>query len=152
MTYTAYKFSQHTSTDSRDTEYRLLAQVTARLLSLKESQAATNLEGKRDLIDAVLWNRNVWSALRSDLASDGNRLPKEIRGSLISIAIWVEKECLRIVEEKGDLDALIEVNRNIMAGLKPHQDEGEGGERHAQAVSDTTSSSSSVLGNFVAAV
>lgn len=151
MSYTAYKFSQHTSTDTRDTEYRLLAQVTARLMDVKEKLAAhAGLAEKRDVVDAVLWNRDIWAALRADLSSDGNGLPKEIRGSLISISIWVEKECLQIVEEKGDLNAVIEVNRNIMAGLKPaHEDEGKS---HAPAAVVEHSSTSSVLGNFVAAV
>ncbi|HEY1095611.1 MAG TPA: flagellar biosynthesis regulator FlaF [Alphaproteobacteria bacterium] len=119
MGYSAYKFTNQQAKDTRDTEYRLLAQVTAALLVAKEKNSSSEL---RERIDAVLWNRDVWGALKADLSSEGNSLPKELRASLISIAIWVEKESLRVVDGKGDIDALIEVNRNIMEGLKPKDD------------------------------
>ncbi len=135
MSYTAYKFSQHTTNDTRDVEYRLLAQVTARLLDLKDKRKNADLAGKRDMVDAILWNRDIWNALKVDLSSDGNQLPAQLRASLISIAIWVEKECMKIVDDKGDLEAIIEVNRNIMAGLKPHND-------HAEKIDETDSLSS----------
>lgn len=123
MSYSAYKFSPQAASDGRDTEYRLLAQVTARLMSLHE-QAVAGTADKRSIVDAALWNRNIWAALRTDLLSEGNQLPKQLRASLVSIAIWIEKECMKVMDGQGDLHALIEVNRNIMAGLKPAQDGG----------------------------
>ena len=122
MSYSAYKFSPQTTNDGRDTEYRLLAQVTARLLALQDQKDTAHGRDRRELVDAVLWNRNIWAALRTDLLSDGNQLPKELRASLVSISIWIEKECVKVMDGKGDLHALIEVNRNIMAGLKPSHD------------------------------
>jgi flagellar protein FlaF len=107
MGYTAYRASQQQTQDTRDVEYRLLAQVTAALIAAKEKTAAYEL---REKLDAVLWNRDVWAALRVDLSSEGNNLPKELRASLISIAIWIEKESLRLLDGKGDIDAVIDVN------------------------------------------
>lgn len=136
MGYTAYKASQQQNQDTRDVEYRLLAQVTAALIAAKEKNAAYEL---REKLDAILWNRDVWSALRVDLSSDGNGLPKELRASLISIAIWVEKESLRLLDGNGDIDALIDVNRNIMAGLKPHSDADDQSETQSSAQSESVS-------------
>jgi flagellar protein FlaF len=125
MSYSVYKSSQHKSMDTRDTEYRLLAQVTAAMLEAKEKTGSVDV---RQRVDAALWNRDVWAALRTDLSMDGNGLPKELRASLISVSLWIEKECIRVVEGEGDLNALIEVNRNIMSGLKPDSRSDDGNE------------------------
>lgn len=112
--YAAYNNAHTQSVDARDVEYRLLAQVTSALL-----RARDNPNEVKPRLEAALWNRNVWSALRVDLTSDENQLPKELRASLISVSLWIEKETMAIMDGKGDLDAIIDINRNIMAGLKP---------------------------------
>lgn len=112
--YSIYKSVQTNKDDPRDLEYRLLAQVTGALLNARD-----NIDNAKQRVDAAKWNRDVWAALRQDLVSDNNQLPKELRASLISISLWIEKEALRVMEGSGDIDALIDVNRNIMAGLKP---------------------------------
>lgn len=112
--YAAYNNAQTQSVDARDVEYRLLAQVTSALLRARE-----NPDDVRPRLEAAMWNRNVWSALRVDLSSEDNQLPKELRASLISVSLWIEKETMAVMDGKGDLDAIIDINRNIMAGLKP---------------------------------
>lgn len=112
--YAAYGNAQTQSVDPRDIEYRLLAQVTSAMMRARE-----NPDNVKPRLEAALWNRNIWSALRVDLSSDGNQLPKELRASLISVSLWIEKETMSVMEGKGDLDAMIDINRNIMAGLKP---------------------------------
>ena len=116
--YSAYKTTQNSTENPRDIEYRLLAQVTRSLIDARENPKEFNKK-----IEAVLWNRDVWSALRVDLSDNDNQLPKQLRASLISISIWVEKETFALLDGRGDLDAIIDINRNIMAGLKP--DNGE---------------------------
>lgn len=112
--YATYKTAQTKTDDPRDLEYRLLAQVTAAMMRAKNQH-----DNVKDLVSAVLWNRDVWSALRQDLMLDSNQLPKDLRASLVSVSLWIEKETTAVMDHKGDLDALIDINRNIMAGLKP---------------------------------
>lgn len=112
--YAAYKSAETQTGDMRDVEYRLLAQVTSALIQAKE-----NPDDVKKRVHAASWNRDVWSALRVDLSSEDNQLPKELRSSLISISLWIERETYAVMDNMGDLDALIDVNRNIMAGLKP---------------------------------
>ena len=121
--YTAYKTNQNKTESPRDIEYRLLAQVTHALINARENP---DLFGDR--VKAILWNRDVWSALRVDLSDPENQLPKQLRASLISISLWIEKETRNLLDHKGDLDAVIDINRNIMAGLKPdnHEDQEPG--------------------------
>lgn len=112
--YATYKTAQTQTNDTRDVEYRLLAQVTGALMQAQEDP--TNVKKR---VEAVSWNRDIWSALRVDLASEENQLPKELRASLISISLWIERETFAVMDNTGDMDALINVNRNIMQGLKP---------------------------------
>ena len=121
--YTAYKTNQNKTESPRDIEYRLLAQVTHALITARENP---DLFGDR--VKALLWNRDVWSALRVDLSDVDNQLPKALRASLISISLWIEKETRAVMDGVGDLDAIIDINRNIMAGLKPdnHEDQEPG--------------------------
>jgi flagellar protein FlaF len=113
MSVTAYQKAQQSAESARTTEYRLFAQVTAALL---EAGRAGRADIKR-LIDAIDWNRRLWSALASDCASDGNQLPVELRAQIISIAIWVSRYSSTVVQEGSAIGPLIEVNKNIMAGL-----------------------------------
>lgn len=112
--YAVYKNAQTKTDDARDIEYRLLAQVTAALKRAQETP-----DDVKTRVHAALWNRDVWSALRVDLSDENNQLPKELRASLISISLWIERETHAVLDNQGDIEALIDVNRNIMAGLKP---------------------------------
>lgn len=114
--YSAYKTAQNNQMDGRDTEYRLLAQVTGALMAARD-----NPKDIKAKVDAVLWNSKIWSAFRVDLYSDDNRLPQELRASLISLSLWVDRETHAVMDGNSDMDALIEINRNIMAGLKPEE-------------------------------
>lgn len=111
--YATYKTAQTKSDDPRDIEYRLLAQVTGAMIDAK------NTKEVKPKIEAILWNSRVWSALRVDLYDEKNQLPEQLRGSLISLSLWIERETHAIMDGEGDMDALIDINRNIMAGLKP---------------------------------
>jgi flagellar protein FlaF len=112
--YSAYKTAQNHQGDGRDTEYRLLAQVTSALMSARD-----NPKDVKAKVDALLWNAKIWSTFRIDLYSDENQLPQALRASLISLSLWVDRETHAAMDGTSDLDSLIEVNRNIMAGLKP---------------------------------
>lgn len=115
--YNAYTQVQNKTGDARDVEYRLLAKVTHDL-----QRAIENPKDFKLRISAALKNRDVWSALRLDLSNENNALPKELRASLVSLSLWIERETSDVIDGNGDIDALIEVNRNIMAGLKPEEE------------------------------
>lgn len=121
--YATYKSAQTQTNDTRDVEYRLLAQVTGALLQAKED--SSNVKKR---VEAACWNRDVWSALRVDLSSETNQLPDTLRASLISVSIWIERETYAVMDGTGDLEALIDINRNIMLGLKPDLSTDEGQE------------------------
>jgi flagellar biosynthesis activator protein FlaF len=114
--YAAYAKNQTTTGSHRDTEYRLLGAVTGALVRARDTEISL-----QDKIKAVLWNDKVWNAFMCDLGSPDNTLPKALKGALMSLAIWVTKETQRILDNEADLDGLININRQIMEGLRPKQ-------------------------------
>jgi flagellar protein FlaF len=112
--YAAYQRMQNIAEDPRAIEYRLLGQVTAALIDAERDPA----NGSK-IVDAALWNRRVWGALKVDLLNEENRLPPDLRGKLVSIALFIERETSEILAFKSDLSWVIGINKTIMDGLKP---------------------------------
>jgi len=115
MSLNAYQAAATRDEDPRSTEYRLFAQVTRALMQASEVDA-TNVAGR---IDALDWNRRVWSNLAADCASEGNQLPDTVRASIISLSLFVSKHTSVVMRGKDDFDILIDINRTVMQGLAP---------------------------------
>ncbi|MBL4803079.1 MAG: flagellar biosynthesis regulator FlaF [Emcibacter sp.] len=112
MSLKAYQTTQKANESTSQTEYRLFADVRRALM---DSQSLSKLDAK--LHEALHWNRQLWSTLATDCAVEGNRLPKQLRASIISISIWVGKYSSQVARGEEDLKALIDINKNIMEGL-----------------------------------
>lgn len=115
MGLNAYQTATTRSEDPRATEYRLFAQVTRALMEAGEADAL-DVKTKADALD---WNRRVWSAFALDCAEANNKLPEQLRASIISLSIFVSKHSSSVLREGADMDILIEINRTIMQGLAP---------------------------------
>ncbi|WP_420404653.1 flagellar biosynthesis regulator FlaF [Nisaea sp.] len=111
--YAAYKSVQKQTESHQQVEYRLLGQVTSALLKAKEDGGEL-----QDRLNAILWNGKVWNAFLCDLSEPGNKLPDGLKKSLIQLAHWVSKETELAIDGKAGLDAMINVNRQIMEGLQ----------------------------------
>jgi len=98
----------------REIEYRVLARATALLESASLPDA-----GPADLPNAIHENRMVWTAFVADLAAPENGWEVAMKGRLLSLARWIFAESDRVIRENKPLQALIDVNRAVMAGLKP---------------------------------
>jgi flagellar biosynthesis activator protein FlaF len=115
MSLQAYHKAQRSTERPRDTEYRLFAQVTqALIVAAKHGRA--DLAG---LMDALDWNRRMWSVLASDCASSGNKLPDALRAQIVSLSLWVSRYSSEVARTGASMDPLIDVNKTIMAGLMP---------------------------------
>jgi flagellar biosynthesis activator protein FlaF len=115
MSVQAYQQAAARAESPRDIEYRLFGQVTRALMSAAETEA---LEiGAR--MDALDWNRRLWSVLAADCASDGNQLPAPLRANIISLSMWVNRHTSAIMRNEAEFGPLIDVNKMIMQGLEP---------------------------------
>ena len=113
MSLQAYQSASRSAENPREAEYRLFGQVTRALMAAAELDPF-DLRGR---IDALDWNRRMWTALGSDCAASGNQLPDALRASIISLSIWVGKHTSLVIKRKEDFGPLIDVNRMIMQGL-----------------------------------
>ena len=115
----AYKKALNKTASSRNAEYRLLAQVTAALIEAKEAAGDMRKDPAKMkmLAHALNWNNEVWFTFMDDCRSEDNKLPEKLRGGILSLGIWVNKETQAALNGDVGLDALISVNRDIMKGL-----------------------------------
>ncbi|WP_159999935.1 flagellar biosynthesis regulator FlaF [Roseomonas sp. 18066] len=111
---TAYGSVIRGTEDPRDIEYRVLARATALL-------EAASLEGAGPtaLPAAIHENRMVWTAFAADLAGEENGWDLVLKARLLSLTRWVFAESERVLRDGRSLRALCDVNRAVMAGLKP---------------------------------
>lgn len=113
MSLQAYQKASARAENPREMEYRLFGQVTRALMAAAEvdvSDTATR-------IDALDWNRRLWSVLATDCADSANSLPLELRAQIISLSIWVNKHSSAVMRREEDFAPLIDVNRIMMQGL-----------------------------------
>ncbi|MBW8816489.1 MAG: flagellar biosynthesis regulator FlaF [Caulobacterales bacterium] len=113
MSLQAYQQAATRAENPRDMEYRLFAQVTRALMDA--AQLDKTEIGKR--VDALDWNRRLWSTLGTDCGRPDNQLPAALRASIISLSIWVAKHTSLVIRNQEEIEPLIEINRMIMQGL-----------------------------------
>lgn len=111
---TAYGSVIRGTEDPRDIEYRVLARAAALL-----EEAARPGAGPAALPAAIHENRMVWATFAADLSDPSNSLDDVMKARLISLARWVFAESDRVLRERRSPQALCDVNRVVMAGLKP---------------------------------
>lgn len=118
MSLQAYQQAAQRAESSRETEYRLFGQVTRALMTAAEADPSD----LRTRVDALDWNRRMWSTLGAACADSQNALPAPLRASLISLSIWVDKYTSAVIRREEDITDLIDVNRMIMQGLNGGSD------------------------------
>lgn len=115
MSLQAYKTASTRAESPREMEYRLFGQVTRALMhasSVDRSDVTTR-------IDALDWNRRLWSALATDCSDPGNAMAKPLRAQIISISLFVGRHSSAVMAGDEDFETLIDINRAIMQGLAP---------------------------------
>jgi flagellar protein FlaF len=108
----AYNKSNQSIRSERETERDVIARVTHHLKLAAAKPDDTILAAR-----AVSDNLSLWYVLMTDLAAEGNQLPIELRGRLISVGMAVVRECERQERDKIDIDFLIGVNQALVDGL-----------------------------------
>ena len=118
MSLRAYQQAASRAEAPKDAEYRLFGQVTRALMhasTVDKSDISTR-------IDAIDWNRRLWSAMARDCAEPGNRLPQEVRAGIISLSLFVGRHSSEVMRGDDDFETLIEINKIIMQALSQKSD------------------------------
>lgn len=113
MSLQAYKTAATRAENPREMEYRLFGQVTRALMhaaTVDRTDIATR-------IDALDWNRRLWTALATDCSGEGNSMDKALRAQIISISLFVGRHSSAVMRGEEDFEPLIDINKMIMQGL-----------------------------------
>ena len=111
----AYARTARTTASPRDIEAQALLKAARKLQDVMANWATTD-EG---LEDALMFNRKLWSIFLGDAMSEENQQPLEVRQNIANIGVFILTQCaaLKLKPEVDKLQSLIDINRNIAAGL-----------------------------------
>ena len=113
MSLQAYKTAAARAESPREMEYRLFGEVTRALMhasTLEPSEISAR-------IDALDWNRRLWSALATDCSDPNNSMNAGLKAQIISISLFVSRHSSEIMRGEDDFETLIDINRMVMQGL-----------------------------------
>lgn len=111
----AYRQAAQRAENPREAEYRLFGQVTRALIEADRLDSS-DMAGRMDALD---WNRRLWSALATDCADPNNGLAPSLRASFISLSLWVNRHTSAVMAREEEIAPLVEINRIVMQGLAP---------------------------------
>jgi flagellar biosynthesis activator protein FlaF len=94
----------------------VLLKSAARLQGIKDSWPLREAE----LADALLANRKIWTIFVTGMTAEDCQLPSLIRSNIVNLGMFVFNRTLEmsVNARPEQLSALIDINRNIAAGLR----------------------------------
>lgn len=99
----------------RELESDLLLKAASRLQAIYDAWDNRN----RDLGDALLYNRKLWTIFLASVTSNDNPLPVALRQNVANLGLFVMNRTLTIQGDprREHLNSLININRELAAGL-----------------------------------
>lgn len=121
MGQNAYR-NQPSGGNPRQTEAWALTE-TARRMSVAQAESVDF----EDFLNAVRTNWRLWTIFQAELSTPECDVPVEIRQNMLSLCNFVDKRSVEIIakRDRSMADVLINVNRQIAAGLFSNPNQGE---------------------------
>ncbi|MEW6677858.1 MAG: flagellar biosynthesis regulator FlaF [Pseudomonadota bacterium] len=118
----AYQSVEKSTLSGRELEASVLAKAAVRLQEVQQSWSDPDHETRLD--EALKFNQRVWSFFQSEVSQPDNPLPPEIKQNILSLSVFVDKRIFEVMAYPSPekLDILININRNIAAGLRGDPD------------------------------
>lgn len=112
----AYQQVGKQTVSPRVLEANLLSRAAAQLQIVRD-----DWENKRsDLYEALLFNRRLWNIFLTSVTGEQSKLPDKLRENIANLGIFVMKQTISMQDnpQPKKLDALININRELAAGLR----------------------------------
>jgi flagellar biosynthesis activator protein FlaF len=111
----AYARVANTTASPREIEAKALLMAATKLQAVATNADATF----EQMSEALMFNRKLWTIFLSEAQRDENPQPLEVRQNIANIGIFVlsHTAALQISRQRDHFKPLIEINRNIAAGL-----------------------------------
>jgi len=113
--------AQNSAVDPRELEARVLLKAAARMQDLQARWGEFSAE---ELDDVLRQNRQIWMMFVDHAATDpAQERTHQLRSNIASLGAYVFKRTLDILADpkKEKLDILVDINREIAAGLMVRQ-------------------------------
>lgn len=104
--------------NGRDLEAEVLEKAALRLQQCRDHWVEKE-KGDR-LCAALKYNQRIWTVFQAELEKAENPLPDALKIDLLRLSLFIDRRTLEILSEPKPekLTILIEINRNIAAGLR----------------------------------
>jgi|SRR5882724_6759826 len=111
----AYARVANTTASPRDIEAQALLMAANKLQAFVTNADATYTQAS----EALMFNRKLWTIFLSEAQRDENPQPLDVRQKIANIGIFVlsQTAALQVSPQREHFKSLIEINRNIAAGL-----------------------------------
>ena len=111
----AYARVANTTLSPRDTEAQALLMAANKLQAVMTNAGATYAQ----MSEALIFNRKLWTIFLSEAQRDENPQPLQVRQNIANISVLVlsQTAALQLSPQREHFKPLIEINRNIAAGL-----------------------------------
>ncbi|AKK20379.1 flagellar biosynthesis regulator FlaF [Candidatus Liberibacter africanus] len=83
------------------------------------STANQSAPDSKEVVEALFYTTRVWVVFIQDLISENNQLSEETKINLISVGLWILKECERIRRnQSNNYQEIIDIITIVRDGLK----------------------------------
>jgi flagellar protein FlaF len=112
----AYQTTAKRTGNPRDLEANLLSKSALNLQRIRENWDLADAE----LAHALKFNRKLWNVFLNSATNEENPLPTAIRQNIANLGLFVLNHTIKLEArpEPGRLDVLININREVAAGLR----------------------------------
>ena len=113
---TAYTKVAQATQSPRELEAAILMKAATRLQAIRDDWDGR----RRELFEALTYNRKLWTVLVSSTTEADNPLPVGIKQNVANLGIFIFNHTLAVMTQPAPerLAILIDVNREIAAGLR----------------------------------
>lgn len=114
----AYRNVERATLSQRDLEASVLSKAATQLQALKDTWDREGRDAR--LEDALTYNQRVWTFFQAELTMETNPMPDEIKRNLLALSLFVDRRSFETLAypTPEKLDALININLNVAAGLR----------------------------------
>ena len=110
MSAARYASTQDATASPRDIEIRAFRTANGLLAA-----AGADIAARAVALHKV---HRMWSILMSDVLDERNALPADLKGRLVSLGLWAQRESLARLSDSASLQPLIALHRDLAEGLE----------------------------------
>lgn len=102
----------------RETEARVLTQGALKLVECQKQWGDVHHHNRLDT--ALRYNQKIWSIFQAEVSKPDNPLPTAIKRNILQLSRFIDQRIFDAMAfpEARKLDILININKNIAAGLR----------------------------------